>query len=173
MSISGNSLYKKLISYGLGGALALSGAFLIGPWEGKENMAYLDPVDIYTICYGSTRGVKRGDYKTDEQCFDLLARDLIKHDRQMMKHVKVPLKDYQHAAFLSFCYNVGVGKCSSSTVFKLLNKKDYSGACHQLSRWVYAGGKRLNGLVSRRQAELKICLGELPNEISKQLEKTP
>ena len=43
------SLYKKLAAYGLGGALALSGAFLVVPMEGdnKKNgwhEVYLDVV---------------------------------------------------------------------------------------------------------------------------------
>lgn len=35
-----NTLYKKLAAYGLGGAVALSGAYLVAPWEGKENRVH-------------------------------------------------------------------------------------------------------------------------------------
>lgn len=154
-------LYKKLLGMGLGGALALSGALLVAPFEGKENKAYLDPVNIWTICYGTTKNVKKGDYKTDDECYQALADDLVRHDKEMMKVVSVPLTDYQHAAFLSFCYNVGVTKCTNSTAFKLLNAKKYTEACDALTKWVYAGGKVLNGLVKRREAERKVCMGEV------------
>lgn len=46
-----NALHKKLAAYGLGGAIALSGAFLVAPFEGKENKVYVDPVGILTSCY--------------------------------------------------------------------------------------------------------------------------
>jgi len=161
------SIYKQLLGYGLGGALALSGAYLVAPNEGKENKAYLDPVNIITICYGSTKNVKLGDYKTDDECLESLADDLVSHDKGMMKAISVPLTDYQHAAFLSFCYNVGVAKCTSSTAFKLLNKGDYKGACLQLLRWDKAKGRTLPGLTKRRQAESAMCLGEFKYEASK------
>jgi lysozyme len=153
-----NALYKKLAAYGLGGAVALSGAYLVAPWEGKENKAYVDPVGILTICYGETKGVKKGDYKTDQQCLESLAHELVKHDKQMMKYIRVPLTDKEHAAYLSFTYNLGVGAFSKSTLLKKLNQKEFEAACKELDKWVYAGGKKLNGLVKRRAAEREMCL---------------
>lgn len=158
------TIYKKLLSLGLASSLALAGGGTIAYYEGKSNTAYLDPVNIYTICYGETKGVKKGDYKTDDQCLESLAADLVEHDKGMMKAISVPLTDYQHAAFLSFCYNVGVKACTTSTAFKLLNQKKYKEACNQLLRWVYADGKVLPGLVKRREDERKICLGEVKIE---------
>ncbi|HHG5564729.1 TPA: glycoside hydrolase family protein [Pseudomonas aeruginosa] len=38
-----------------------------------------------------------------------------------------------------------------------LNAGDVRGACAELSRWVYAGGKKLGGLVRRRAAERELC----------------
>lgn len=61
-----SNLYKKLLGVGLGSALAISGAFIVAPFEGKENKAYLDPVNIVTICYGSTKNVKLGALKTEQ-----------------------------------------------------------------------------------------------------------
>lgn len=155
-----NKIHKQLLGYGLGGALAISGAFLVAPFEGKENKAYIDPVGIYTICYGETKNVKKGDYKTDEQCLESLAEDLVSHDKGMMKAVNVQLSDNQHAALLSFCYNVGVSKCTKSTAFKYLNQGKYADACRELLRWNKAGGKVLRGLTLRREAEYKMCMGE-------------
>lgn len=152
------SIYKKLAAYGLGGAIALSGAYLVAPWEGKENKAYVDPVGIYTICYGQTANVKKGDYKTDEQCLESLADELVKHDKQMRQYINVAITDKEHAAYLSFVYNVGVGNFRNSTLLKKLNQKEFESACKELDKWVYAGGKKLNGLVRRRAAEKEMCL---------------
>ena len=65
--------------------------------------------------------------------------------------------DTRRAALGSFVYNVGEGQFSSSTLLRLLNAGDARGACAQLSRWVFAGGKQLAGLVNRRAAERELC----------------
>ena len=166
MSDTKSTLTKKLLAYGFTAAVALSGGYLIAPNEGKVNATYIDPVGIATSCYGHTGPeVKLGQKFTDEQCLDQLAKDLSAHDKQMMNLVRVPLTDYQHAAFLSFTYNAGVGNFKSSTMLRKLNSKDYEGACEELSKWVYAKKQKLNGLVTRRQQEKAVCMGEVEIEI--------
>ena len=161
-----STLTKKLLAYGFTAAVAVSGGYLVAPREGKVNTAYLDPVGIWTVCYGNTgKEAKKGNTYTDEQCLDQMAEDLASHDKQMMNLIRVPLTDYQHAAFLSFTYNVGVGNFKSSTMLRKLNSKDYNGACQELVKWIYAKGQKLNGLVNRRQDELKMCLGETKIDI--------
>lgn len=166
MSTNSN-LYKKLLGVGMGSALALAGSFLIAPSEGLVTKAYLDPVNIITSCRGHVGPeLKLGQTFTVDQCDKVFADDLIKHDKQLMSVVKVPFKsDYQHAAMLSFVYNVGIGNFSSSTMLKKLNAKNYGGACLELTRWIYAKGKRLNGLVTRRTKEYLFCMGEVPLEV--------
>ena len=166
MADTKSTLTKKLLAYGFTAAVALSGGYLIAPNEGKVNATYIDPVGIATSCYGHTGPeVKLGQKFTDKQCLDQLAKDLSSHDKQMMNIVRVPLTDYQHAAFLSFTYNVGVGNFKSSTMLRKLNSKDYEGACEELSKWVYAKKQKLNGLVARRQQEKAMCMGEVKIEI--------
>lgn len=166
MADTKSTLTKKLLAYGFTAAVALSGGYLIAPNEGKVNATYIDPVGIATSCYGHTGPeLKLGQKFTDEQCLDQLAKDLSAHDKQMMNLVRVPLTDYQHAAFLSFAYNAGVGNFKSSTMLRKLNSKDYEGACEELSKWVYAKKQKLNGLVTRRQQEKDMCLGKTKIEI--------
>ena len=162
-----SSLYKKLLGVGLGSALAISGAFIVAPFEGKENKAYIDPVGIATVCYGNTgKEAVLGKAYTDDQCLDQMATDLKEHDKQLMSVVKVPFKsDYQHAAMLSFVYNAGIGNFSSSTMLKKLNAKDYAGSCQELTKWVYAKKKMLKGLVIRRSVEYKYCMNEIPVDV--------
>ncbi|HTD03821.1 lysozyme [Undibacterium sp.] len=52
----------------------------------------------------------------------------------------------------------GSGRAIIITMVRKLNAGDYAGACNELPRWVYAGGKILPGLVKRRAAEQELCL---------------
>ena len=149
---------KHLSGIGLSAALVLAGAGTVSYYEGVSNEAYLDPVGIWTICYGETKGVTKGDYKTDEECLDSLAEELTEHHKKMVMYIKTPISEKEEAAYLSFTYNVGVGAFSKSTLLKKLNSGDRVGACNQLLRWDKAGGKELKGLTLRRQSENKLCL---------------
>lgn len=149
---------KVLAGLGLSAAAVMAGSGTVSYFEGKENKAYVDPVGIVTICYGETKGVKKGDYKTDEQCLESLASELVEHERGMLKVVRVPLSTKEQAAYLSFTYNLGVKAFTNSTLLKKLNSGDRVGACNELLRWNKANGKVLNGLTKRRQEENKLCL---------------
>ena len=149
---------KVLAGLGLSAAAVMAGSGTVSYFEGKENKAYVDPVGIVTICYGETKGVKKGDYKTDEQCLESLASELVEHERGMLKVVRVPLSTKEQAAYLSFTYNLGVKAFANSTLLKKLNSGDRLGACNELLRWNKANGKVLNGLTKRRQEENKLCL---------------
>ena len=100
---------KHLSGIGLSAALVLAGAGTVSYYEGVSNKAYLDPVGIWTICYGETKGVDKGDYKTDEECLDSLAEELTEHHKKMGMYIKTPISEKEEAAYLSFTYNVGVG----------------------------------------------------------------
>ena len=164
-------LYKKLAAYGLGSALALSGAFLVVPMEGEHKKngwheTYLDVVGVPTACYGQTgrafdgTHIKLGQKFTDEQCAEMIAEELVKFDKQLDKVFKVEYRnDYQHAAMVSFAYNMGIANVKTSTLARLFNQGEYEQACDQLSRWVYAKKKKYGGLVRRREVEKAWCLG--------------
>ena len=150
------NLRNKIAIGALTGVLGMTGA-LVSWFEGGSMMAYLDPVGIPTICEGVTQGVKLGDQATPAQCDQLLQRELRIALTAVDRQVRVPLPDTRRAALGSFVYNVGEGQFSSSTLLRLLNSGDVRGACAQLSRWVFAGGKQLAGLVNRRAAERELC----------------
>lgn len=139
-------------------AVSIAGVLLIAGFEGKENEAYLDPVRIPTICYGHTEGVRMGQWRSDSQCLDLLEKDAQIASNGVLRHVKVPLSQQELDAYTSFAFNVGVGAFSDSTLLRKLNAGDRFGACDQLLRWVYAKGKKLKGLVIRRDEERQLCL---------------
>ena len=145
----------------IGGALATSMLIatpFIAKHEGLRNLAYFDQVKKPTICYGSTAGVRMGDYKTTKECDALLQKEVEQFMRDVDALILIPVKPNVLAALTSWAYNVGMTNVKSSTLLKKLNAGDIAGACRELPRWVYAKGKKLNGLVKRRQEEMELCL---------------
>ena len=61
--------------------------------------------------------------------------------------------DGRLAAIMDFTFNLGAGRLETSTLRRRINQRDWQGAAHELLRWVYAGGRILNGLVVRREVE--------------------
>ena len=94
-------LSKRLIALGLSSTLAISGAYLVSPWEGSKkdkqgnNITYIDMVGVPTLCNGITNGVKLGDKKSDAECEQLLAKELSKYNTQMKKNVRVSLSPHE------------------------------------------------------------------------------
>jgi lysozyme len=139
--------------------ISVAGLFSISSHEGFRSKAYRDPVGIPTIGYGETKGVQMGDTITQKDALDRLKTSADEHGRGMARCIKVPISQNEYDAYLSFTYNVGVGKFCGSTLVKKLNQGDYPGACKELLKWDKAGGKVLPGLTKRRQHEYKLCLG--------------
>lgn len=155
-----------LVSLGLSGAL-LTGGAMVAQQEGLILGSYIDPVGIATACFGRTGPqVELGQSFTQQQCLSMLAEDLELYNKQLVKLVPQHITRSEHAAYLSFIYNVGPGNFSESTLRKKLYRGDRIGACNELSRWVYAKGKKLQGLINRREAERQLCLKEL-SDVSK------
>lgn len=144
---------------GVAAVTTLAMGIIVG-FEGKSNTAYPDPVAIPTICYGHTKDVRYGDYRTDEECLAFLEEDVAHAAAVVDRLVKVPIEDHTKAALISFVYNVGEGNFARSTLLRKLNAGDITGACNELPRWVYSKGTKLNGLVRRREAERELCLGD-------------
>lgn len=102
--------------------------------------------------------MKAGQRYTEAQCEAMLYADLLKH-AAALDCIKRPMTDGQKAAFLSFAFNVGNRAFCDSTLARKANAGDMAGACAELSRWTYAGGKQLPGLVRRRATERAVCEG--------------
>lgn len=145
------------------GALTALGMFVaafIGGWEGKRNQAYQDIVGVWTVCYGETRGVERGDRYTDEQCLVMLGEGVAEFEqgvrRCLVNPDAIPSKSY--AAILSLSYNIGIGAFCKSSVARRINAGDLRGGCDAILAWNKAGGRVVQGLVNRRKAEHALCL---------------
>lgn len=134
------------------------GLSLIKSFEGLRLLAYEDAVGIWTIGYGTTRGVTAGMSISQEQAEWMLHNDVLRFEPEVERLVQVPLNANQWDALISFTYNLGAGNLASSTLLRLLNAGDYAGAADQFPRWIKAGGQVLNGLVRRREAERVLFL---------------
>lgn len=126
--------------------------------EGHRNVGYRDVVGIPTYCYGGTGAAAVvGKVYTDAQCNSQLGADVRSHADGISACIKVATPAPSLAAFISFSYNVGVGGFCRSSVARNLNAGDLKDACAGLSAWVFAGGRRVQGLVNRRASERALC----------------
>lgn len=143
----------------IGAILAAAGAAagLVVTHEGWLNKTYLDPVGIPTACAGITEGVVKGRTYSDDECIALTVQAVAKHGSEIARCLPAHLPTDARAAFTSFSYNVGTGAFCKSTLARKANAGDLRGACAELSRWTYAGGRQLPGLVTRRAAERAMC----------------
>lgn len=127
---------------------------LIKEFEGCKLTAYQDSVGVWTIGFGHTKNVKKGDTITQLQADEWLMDELNNEYGAGVENLAtVPLTDNQFGALTSFAYNLGLGNLKSSTLLKKLNKSDYKGAAAEFPKWNKAGGKVLAGLTRRRGAE--------------------
>ena len=115
--------------------------------EGVRTIAYQDGGQrIWTICRGLTRiegkPVTRGMKLSYSECkrYDAIERD--KAIAWVKRNVTVPLSEPAIAGIASFCpYNIGPAKCFPSTFYKKLNAGDRIGACAEIKRWIFDGGR--------------------------------
>lgn len=140
-----------------------SGKAFIKSFEDKRLTAYDDGTGVWTIgCgtikYPNGRAVKKGDVCTDAQAEQYFSNDLVKFENSVNSLVKVSLTQNQFDALVSFAYNVGATNFSNSTLLKKLNANDYKGAAAEFPKWNKAGGKVMNGLTKRRNAEMELFL---------------
>lgn len=124
--------------------------------EGLRLHAYPDTGGVWTIGYGHTRRVKQGDRCTPAQAESWLAQDIEIAVRDVETYVHVPLNENQHAALVSFVYNVGADNFASSTLVRVLNQGEYSLVPIQLSQWVYVKHHFCKGLERRRELESEL-----------------
>ena len=136
------------------------GIDLIKHFEGCELKAYKCPAGVWTIGYGHTKGVQPGDEWSEDHADHMLQVELEEYEGYVDKYVTAPLGQNQFDALVSWTYNLGGGNLSASTMLKVLNAGEYDEVPNQMLRWNKAGGKVLEGLTRRRQAEADMFCGK-------------
>lgn len=157
-----NDWYSYVEKYMLSEGLKINDNWikLVTHFEGLRLRSYQDSVGVWTIGYGHTRTAGPKQIITKEKAIQLLHQDVERFENAVNDLVEVPLTQYQFNALVTFSFNLGEGNLESSTLLSLLNQEDYEGASDEFIKWVYAGGKKLDGLVRRRKAEQAMFRGE-------------
>lgn len=164
-----SKVFAALIVAGVAAPSAYIASELTVPSEGVLTHLHLDPVGLKTTCIGHL--VKKGETPkqnyTEEECIAQFVKDWVEHERMVEQAVTVPFRsEWMKGAVTDFTFNKGGGNMRSSTMLTKLNRKDYDGACVELTKWVFGtiDGKKvkLKGLEIRASKQYKYCMGEIP-----------
>jgi len=132
------------------------GKDLIKSFEGCRLNAYKCSAGVPTIGYGNTYypngdKVQMDDVITLQQAIELFDDLIVRYERIVNSKLKVEVKQNEFDALVSHTYNTG----GSTTLFKLVNMKADKDKIKNwfTTKYITANGKRLKGLVIRRQKE--------------------
>lgn len=138
------------------------GLNLIKRFEGFEPQIYLDAAGLPTIGYGhllrpgEAEMFKNGISEAAGEA--LLIKDVLLAEQAVLRLIKVPLTNGQFDALVSFTFNLGSGALQRSTLRRKVNREEHEDAPAEFMRWVWAGGRKLKGLVRRREAEAALYI---------------
>jgi len=140
--------------------MGTTGLEFIALWEGFSPCIYLDIANFPTIGYGHKilKGEKFETPITIEQGLEILGRDLNVAEIGVGRYISVALSDLQFDALVSFTFNLGTFALQRSTLRSRLNRGDFLGAADEFPKWIFAGGRKSQGLLNRRCAERAIFL---------------
>lgn len=125
----------------------------IKDFEGFSKKTYKCPAGVWTIGYGHTQGVKPGDVITASEAEHLLKKDLVQYEAFVDK-LNVTSQQCRFDALVDFAFNLGCAALERSTLLKYIRECRPDAEIRQeFMRWVYAGKKKLPGLVARRKWE--------------------
>ncbi|MDX2073789.1 MAG: lysozyme [Alphaproteobacteria bacterium] len=136
------------------------GLRLIRRFEGFSALPYVCPGGYLTVGYGHV--VKNPDAFhqpiTEDEATQILAVDIQAAEKAVLRLITVPLRDGQFDALVSFTFNLGAGALQRSTLRRKVNQEEHDDAAAEFLKWVWAGGRKLKGLVKRRDAEALLYL---------------
>lgn len=138
-------------------------AALARRFEGLRLSPYLCSAGVPTIGFGAT-------YYEDGTSVTLRDPPISKERAEalllwMVRRVYLPAvmklcpavdKPQRIAALIDFTFNLGVGRLKGSTLRRKVNAGDWEAVPAELRKWVLGSGKKLRGLVIRREAEIAL-----------------
>lgn len=154
------------------GVIALSVA-MFNHWEGRNyTVVHLpfDPPKVYTVCGGITNydipTLKLGQKFTEADCNKLIAGIVPRYAAPLQACIPnfTSMPPHRQAALISFSINLGPARVCGTSIAPDLNAGRVKQACDAMVKYVLANGKRLQGLVNRRNdpvwGERPWCLRE-------------
>lgn len=137
-------------------SISIAGLDLVKRSEGLALQPYKDAAGFWTIGYGhKLQSGEWWDSISQAEADELLARDVTDAEDAVNSLVTAPITQAQFDALASFTYNLGPGALKRSTLLAKVNAGDAT-ASAEFGRWVFAGGKTLAGLQTRRAAEARL-----------------
>ena len=137
-----------------------NGLTLIQKFEGFEGQVYIDAAGYPTIGYGHL--IKAGeDFSRGisyAEATKLLAQDVEFAENAVARFIRTPLSQSQFDALVSFTFNLGGGALQRSSLRRKVNRAEHAEVPDEFMRWVFAGGRRLRGLIRRRSAEAQLYM---------------
>ncbi len=131
-------------------------------FEGYSEEVYLCPAGIPTAGYGHAfQGGEAPRRLPPPEAEAVLAADMARAERGALANCPVLAVENEgrQAAITDFVFNLGAGRLKYSTLRRRINEGDWDDAVREIGKWVYAGGRKLRGLVLRRAAEAKLMQG--------------
>ncbi len=137
-----------------------NGLKLIKRFEGFSAKAYIDSAGFLTIGFGHLimpheKHLLKNTI-TEPQAEELLKDDIALAENAVARLISVPLTDNQFDALVSFTFNLGAGALQRSTLRAKLNRGEYWSVPAEMMRFVYADGRKIQGLIMRRVAEIEL-----------------
>ena len=124
---------------------------------------YVCPAAWPTIGYGHVVRNDERERFTDgideAEAEELLRGDVAAAERAVLRLIRVPLEDGRFDALCSFTFNLGAGALQRSTLRRKVNREEHDAVPAEFWRWVWAGGRKLKGLIRRRDAEAALYSG--------------
>lgn len=141
--------------------------------EKFSELPYLGPGGEWIQGYGHTKDIGPDSPPITHEIGERwLAEDLERAADTIRTWVRPPLTQGQFDALVSLVFTTGTGLPGQksgfvwlrigghSTILNKINAGDYIGAGEEFARWVHSGGKRLGGLVKRRELEMRMWRGD-------------
>lgn len=124
-------------------------------FEQFRSVAYQDTGGVWTIAWGHTRNVKRGDVCDQAQGDAWLAEDRAFAVADVNRVVSVKLTQNEFEALVDFCFNCGTQAFNGSHLLRFVNSSSQSIHFMELAeqeflKWDHVGGREVAGLLRRR-----------------------
>lgn len=150
---------RKTLAAVIGAPAAALLLVMVPQLEDTKRDPYLDIVKVPTVCTGHTGPeVVMGVRKTDAECAALLDGDLVKAATPLVACMpQIKADPYFTAATVSLAFNVGPKAVCDGSVGRAFRAGRPAEGCAAISRFVYAGGRIVPGLVNRRRVERQLC----------------
>jgi lysozyme len=144
--------------------ISQKGIDLIKSFEGFRPKMYLDSAGLPTIGYGTLIDEDNEKYLltatiNEVEAERLLLADVAKYEARVSQMIKAALLQNQYDALISFAYNAGTTALRKSTLLAKVNANPNDHSIEaEFMKWVYAGGKKIKGLMNRRIKEAELYM---------------